>query len=380
MTKLRYGMIGGDLTSFIGNVHRSALRLDPRVELVCGCFSRDIEKSAECGESVGISRDRIYTDWREMVKAETAKGEEKIDFVTVCTPNHIHYEVSKAFLLAGINVVCEKPLCFEVSEAEELCAIAEEKGLVFAVMYTYTGYNMIKVMRQMIRRGDIGEIISVNAVYAQNCFLNELYRSESTNDKKWRTDPRFSGIGNTIGDIGVHAQNLVGYVTGLKIKRLCATVDRFGKQLDYNDNVLVEYENGVHGAYWCSQVAAGKQNGLSVGIYGTKGAIEWHQQYPDYLRFTRHDEPTQILSRGGSYLDVAAAQGSRIPAGHPEGYICAYADTYRNIANLLVKRKEGTQPTEEDLDFQTGRDGCESVRFIHAVIRSGDNASMWVGL
>lgn len=378
--KLTCGMVGGDLSSFIGNVHRCAMQLDPRVRLVSGCFSRHADKNAACGEQFDIDPSRLYTDWREMAKAEAARGEDKIDFVSVCTPNYVHYEVCREFLLAGVNVVCEKPLCFEISEAEELCRLAKERGLVFAVTYTYTGYNMVKVMRQMIARGDIGDIVSVSAEYVQDWLLDELSHEGDVNASIWRTDPKFTGIGNTVGDIGTHIENIVHYLTGLRIKRLCATVDRYGKKLDYNDNILVEYENGVHGSYWCSQVTAGKLNGLKVGIFGTKGALEWEQHYPDYVRFTSHGEAPQTLSKGCAFLDVPARAGARLPSGHPEGFYCAFANIYRNIATTLIKRKAGETPTEDDLDFQTVENGLDGVKFVHAVIESGNRDSAWVKL
>lgn len=380
MKRLKYGMIGGDLQSFIGNVHRSAISLDPRVKLVSGCFSRKDEKNKACGDTFGIDPSRLFTDWREMLRHEQTLGEDKIDFVSVCTPNHLHYEVCKAFLLADINVVCEKPLCFEIAEAEELMAIAKERDLVFAVTYTYTGYNMVKVMRQMIQRGDIGEIVSVNAEYVQDWLLNELSSKENVNAGIWRTDPKFTGIANSVGDIGTHMENIVHYVTGLEIKRLCATVDRYGKRLDYNDNILIEYTNGVHGNYWCSQVAAGKLNGLKLRVYGTEGALEWEQHYPDYLLYTKRGEAPRTLSKGCAYLNVPAAAGKRIPSGHPEGFYCAFGNIYRNIASTIIKRKAGEIPTEDDLDFQTVAAGLAGVKFIHAVIESGDNDSKWVSM
>lgn len=377
--KIRYGMVGGDLNSLIGGVHRAALRMDFRAELVCGCFSRNIEKNRACGAEFDIAEDRLYVDWREMIQAESSR-EDRLDFVIVCTPNHIHYAVCKELLLAGINVVCEKPLCFEIAEAEELCALAKEKNLVFGITYTYTGYNMVKIAKQMIARGDIGEIVSVSAEYVQDWLLDEINRDEETNANIWRTDPHFTGIANSVGDIGTHMENMIHYVTGLEIKRLCATVDRFGKRLDYNDNILVEYENGVHGAYWCSQVAAGKMNGHKFRIYGTKGAIEWEQHYPDYLRFTKHGEAPRMLSKGCSYLDVPVAANNRIPGGHPEGFFCAYANIYKNIVTTIQKKKLGVEPDAEDLDFPKAEDGLGGVKFIHAVIESGDNDSKWVYL
>lgn len=377
MDRLNYGMVGGDLKSFIGNVHRQANALDPRVRLVSGCFSRHEDKNNECGETFGVDPSRLYTDWRDMVKAESLR-EDRIDFVSVCTPNHLHYEVCKAFLEIGVNVVCEKPLCFEVREAEELAEIARERGLVFAVTYTYTGYAMIKVMRDMIARGDIGRIVSVNAEYVQDWLLDELSRKDDSNAAIWRTDPKFTGIANSVGDIGTHMENIVRYVTGLKISRLCATVDRYGKKLDYNDNILVEYSNGVHGSYWCCQVAAGKLNGLRFGIYGTEGALEWEQHYPDYVRFTKRGEAPRTISRGCGYLDVPAADNSRLPGGHPEGFYCAFGNIYRNVVSTIIKKKKGETPTARDLDFQTVEDGLDGVRFVHAVIESGDADSKWV--
>lgn len=377
---LRYGMVGGDLKSFIGGVHRTAIRLDPGVELVCGCFSRDEGKNSECGRAYGVSDERLYTDWRKMLEAESARGEDKIDFVTICTPNHLHYEVCKAFLQAGINVVCEKPLCFEIAEAEELRDLAKEKDLVFGVLYTYTGYNMVKVMREMVQRGDIGEIVAIHGRYAQGWLLDELQHDEGSNENVWRTDPARSGISNAIGDIGTHLEYIIHYITGLEIKRLCATVDRYGKKLDYNNSVLVEYDNGVHGCYWVSQIAAGQLNGLKFGIYGTEGSLEWEHHYPEFATYTKRGQAPQTICRGAAYLNTEATENIRIPAGHPEGFYCAFANIYRNIVNTIAKKKNGETPNANDLDFPTAEAGVEGVKFVHAVIKSGDNGSAWVEL
>jgi len=380
MSIIRYGMVGGGLDSFIGNVHRSAVNLDTRAVLTCGCFSRDENKNNKCGEALNISREHLYTDWKEMAFEEGKKGKDAIDFVSVCTPNHIHFAVCKEFLLNGINVVCEKPLCFEIEEAKELCRIAKEQNLLFAVTYTYTGYTMVKIMKQMIERGDIGKIVSINAEYAQDWLLSELQKADTVNPEIWRTNPEYTGIGNSIGDIGTHVENIVHYVTGLNIKRLCATVDRFGKSLDYNDNILVEYTNGVHGNYWCTQVAAGRMNGLKIGIYGDKGSLEWEQHYPDYVKFSKSGEATMTLSRGCSYLDVPAADNSRIPGGHPEGFYCAFANIYRNIITALIDIKDHGQIDFDVYDFPKVEDGLAGVRFVHAVIFSGDHNSCWVDM
>lgn len=377
---LKYGMVGGDLHSFIGGVHRTALRMDPGVELVCGCFSRNAEKNNACGEVYGVDQSRLYSDWQAMLEAECARTEDRIDFVTICTPNYMHYEVCKAYLLAGIHVVCEKPLCFEIAEAEELDCIAKEKNLVFGVLYTYTGYNMVKVIREMIVRGDIGQIVAVHGRYAQNWLIDELSRPEESNEAVWRTDPKYSGASNAIGDIGTHLEYIVHYVTGMTIKRLCATVDCYGKKLDFNDSILVEYDNGVHGVYWVSQVAAGQINGLKFGIYGTEGSLEWEQHFPDYAVYTKRGQAPQTICRGAAYLNCEMNVNVRIPTGHPEGFYCAFANIYRNIVRTIEKKKIGVKPDKNDLDFPTAEAGIEGVKFIHAVIKSGRNGSKWVNI
>lgn len=263
--ELRYGMVGGSVYAFIGEVHRKAIAFDPRAELVCGCFSNIPSENEDTAKAYGIDPGRMYADYKEMAKAEAAR-EDGIDFVSICTPNFLHYEIAKEFLLAGINVVCEKPLCFEVAQAEELEALAKEKDLLFAVTYTYPGYTMSRVMKDMIAAGKIGKIAAVNAEYVQDWLINELEPQEGAKENLsvWRKDPKFSGISNCVGDIGTHIEAYVNYVTGLKIKRLAATTNKYGHALDLNANILVEYDNGVNGAYWCSQIAAGHYNGLVV--------------------------------------------------------------------------------------------------------------------
>ena len=305
---IRYGMVGGGMKALIGEVHRKALKFDNRVELVAGCFSSHADRNAEVGVEYGLDPARIYANYEEMAKAEAAR-EDGIDFVSVVTPNNTHYAVCKAFLEAGIHVVCEKPLCFTVEQAEELEALSREKGLLFGVTYTYTGYVMSKVMKEMIAEGKIGKVVSVNAEYAQDWLLGELATGNNTqtNIAVWRTDPAVSGAANCVGDIGTHIENYVHYVTGLKIKRLIATTNKYGKALDLNANIIVEYENGVNGAYWCSQVAAGHYNGLAVRVYGDKGALEWAQEDPEHLRYTPMDGATQVLARGTGCIKEKAA-------------------------------------------------------------------------
>ena len=374
---IRYGMVGGGMKALIGEVHRKALKFDNRVELVAGCFSSHADRNAEVGVEYGLDPARVYANYEEMAKAEAAR-EDGIDFVSVVTPNNTHYAVCKAFLEAGINVVCEKPLCFTVEQAEELEALSREKGLLFGVTYTYTGYVMSKVMKEMIAEGKIGKVVSVNAEYAQDWLLGELATGNNTqtNIAVWRTDPAVSGAANCVGDIGTHIENYVHYVTGLKIKRLVATTNKYGKALDLNANIIVEYENGVNGAYWCSQVAAGHYNGLAVRVYGDKGALEWAQEDPEHLRYTPMDGATQLLARGtGCIKEKAAAQG-RLPSGHPEGLVTAFANIYRNYVSALVAKKNGADA--EVYDYPRVEDGVNGVRFVKAVVESAANGSTWV--
>ena len=375
MERIKYGMVGGDLKALIGEVHRKGIAFDPRAELVCGCFSAVDELNLECAEYYNVDRERVYFDYKDMIAHEA----DKIDFVSICTPNFVHYEISKAFLEAGVNVMCEKPLCFTVEEAEELSALAKEKNLLFAVNYCYSGYPMAKVMKEMIAQGEIGDVISVIGEYSAGCFLNVLHEEGKTS-KFWRSDPKFSGISNTLADDGTHIEHFVNYVTGLKVKRVAATVDRFGKALDFNDNILVEYDNGTHGAYWFSQVACGKSNEMVFRVYGTEGAMEWYQVRPDEVIFNKRGEATRILSRAGAGMspEAVAKAGFRIPFGHPEGYSVAEANIYRAFLSAVLKKKTGEPLTEADLDFPNVDTGVSGVKFVHAVIESGDNDSKWV--
>ena len=376
---IRYGMVGGGMKALIGEVHRKALKFDNRVELVAGCFSSHADRNAEVGVEYGLDPARVYANYAEMAKAEAAR-EDGIDFVSVVTPNNTHYAVCKAFLEAGINVVCEKPLCFTVEQAEELQKLSREKGLLFGVTYTYTGYVMSKVMKEMIAEGKIGKVVSVNAEYAQDWLLGELATGNNTqtNIAVWRTDPAVSGAANCVGDIGTHIENYVHYVTGLKIKCLLATTNKYGKALDLNANIIVEYENGVNGAYWCSQVAAGHYNGLVARVYGDKGALEWVQEDPEHLRYTPVDGPTQVLARGTGCVKEKAAATGRLPSGHPEGIYVAFANIYRNYVSALIARKNGEDAA--GYDFPTVEDGVSGVRFIQAVVDSAASNAAWVEL
>ena len=377
--KITYGMVGGALSAFIGQVHRKAIALDPRAQVVAGCFTQRAEANRATGEFLGLDADRVYDDFATMAEREAARPD-GIDAVCITTPNNTHYAIAKAFLEHGIHVVCEKPLCFTVAEAEELVHLARTKDLVFAVTYTYAGYVMAKVMKEMIAAGKIGRIVAVNAEYAQDWLLDDLSDdpSASLDLSVWRKDPAIAGAANCVGDIGTHIEYLVHYLTGLTITRLLATTNHYGKPLDLNANMIVEYDNGANGAYWCSQIAAGNLNGLRVRIYGDQGSLEWEQHYPDYVRYTPKGAPTQTLSRGCGYITEKAGALSQLPAGHPEGLIIAFANIYSSVTTTLLKRRAGEVPDQADLDFPQVEDGASGVRFVSAVVQSAAQGSIWV--
>ena len=377
---VRYGMVGGDNQAFIGKVHRRAIRFDERSRLVAGCFSASSEsKNRETGEVLGLDPQRVYAGYAEMARQEALRGD-GIDFVSIVTPNVTHYEIAKTFLENGIHVMCEKPLCFTVAQAEELKALSEEKGLLFGVNYSYTGYVLAKVMREMVQEGKIGKVINVNAEYPQEWLLDDLHPVPGQELKLsvWRKDPAVAGISNCVGDIGTHIENFVHYVTGLNIKRLLAVTNHFGQPLDLNANILVEYDNGANGAYWCSQVAAGTLNALAVRIYGDEGSLEWQQEHPDFVRYTPRWEAPRLLTRGNGYLKEKAAAYSQLPTGHPEGLHVAFANLYMNFITAVLKHKEGADTS--NIDFPRAVDGLNGVKFVHAVVESAANNAKWVEL
>jgi predicted dehydrogenase len=377
--RLRYGQVGGDIKAFIGNVHRQAIAIDPRAELVAGAFSIDPDLHEQTADLYHIAKDRRYTDYNVMAEEES-KRPNGIDFVSICVPNFLHYKVAKTFLEHGINVVCEKPLCFTEEEANELVALAKKKHLVFAITYTYTGYTMVKVAKEMVEKGLIGDIVSVNVEYIQDWLTSSLdpKNQKATTLSVWRADPKYSGISNCIGDIGTHAENIVHYVTGLNIKRMVCTTDTYGMALDLNANMILEYDGGVHGALWCSQVALGHYNGLTLRVYGSKGSLEWCQEYPDDLKFTPLGKAEELIKRGsGASKEFEAGNLSRLPVGHPEGLTMAFANIYRNVITTILKMKNGETPTKADLDFQTVVEGADGVHFIHKAIESAKKGG-WV--
>ncbi len=376
--KPRYGMVGGGPGAFIGDVHRRALGLDGKAVLAAGCFSTDYGNTLATGRELGLDQGRLYKTYEEMAEAESAR-EDGIDFAVIVTPNHVHYGAAKAFLNRGIHVVCDKPLTFEVHEARDLAETAEAGNLLFGVTYTYTGYPMARQAREMIRNGDLGAVRFVNAEYPQDWLATRL---EETGQKQaeWRNDPARTGKSNCVGDIGSHIENMVSFMTGLRIKKLCARLDTFveGRPLDDNATIMVEYEGGAKGLYWSSQIAVGHDNGLRVRIYGEKGGLEFAQENPNYLRVSHLDRPTEIISRGRDGLYPEAEKFSRLPSGHPEGYFEAFANIYSAFVEALIKVKGGAEAAGCGQDFPGVRAGLEGVRFIGKCVESSAKGAVWV--
>jgi predicted dehydrogenase len=373
-------MVGGGQGSFIGEVHRKAIALDGYATCVAGCFSRNYENTLATGNTLEISKDRLYKDFNEMVQKE-ARRADPVDFVVIVTPNVQHYAITKAFLQEGIPVVCDKPFTITVEEAEELTALATQKGLLCAITYTYTGYPAVKQVREMLRHGDIGMIRFINAEYPQG-WLAASAEKGGNKQAAWRMDPQLAGKSCCVGDIGSHIENMISYITGMKISRLCARLDSFGpgRTLDDNATIMVEYTGGAKGVYWSSQIAIGNDNGLRFRIFGTKGTIEWWQEDPDHITLSMLGEPTQTLSRGRDTFYPAAQAYSRIPAGHPEGYIEAFANVYKAYIQALSKQKAKQALTESDLDFPSFQMGIDGVRFIDACVESSRKGVVWVQL
>jgi len=375
---LRYGMIGGGRGAFIGGVHRQAIAMDGLASLTAGCFSTDFGNTLETGTSLGLPRERLYRNYRAMIAAE-ARRDDGIDFLVVTTPNRLHYPVAKFALEHGIHVMCEKPLATSLPQARALGALAKRKRLLFGVAYAYTGYPIVRHMREMVARGDLGAIRFVAAEYPQEWLATPLERT-GQKQAAWRADPRQAGVSNCVGDIGSHIENIVSHVAGLEIRTLLARLDRTvkGRALDDNASILVEYTGGARGIYWASQIAVGKDNGLRLRIYGEKAAIEWAQETPNYCEVAHVGGPVVRLSRGRDAMCPAAQRMSRIPAGHPEGYYEAFANIYAAFAAALNKVKAGQPPAPEDPDFPDVDDGIRGVRFIERCVASSRKGASWV--
>ncbi len=375
---LSYGMVGGGAGAFIGDVHRKAIGLDGLAKLAAGSFSKDPANTQTTGRSLGVAMDRCYPDYETMAASESGRPD-GIDFVVIVTPNATHYPIAKAFLEKGINVVCDKPLTFEVAEAEELSSLAKRKNLLFCVTYTYTGYPAVKQAREMIKRGELGDLRFVNAEYPQEWLATPVER-EGSKQASWRSDPKQSGKSNCVGDIGSHVENLVAYMTGLEIVSLCARLDSFvpGRVLDDNASILLNYKGGAKGLYWSSQIAIGYDNALRVRVFGSKGSLQWSQENPNYLVFSRLGQPSETLSRGRDAFHSQAQAYSRIPAGHPEGYFEAFANIYKTFAAALAKKKAGQALSSDDLDFPGVEAGISGVRFIGKAVESSRKGAVWL--
>ncbi len=377
--KLRMGMVGGGRESFIGAVHFKGATMDGRVELVAGALSSTPEKAKLSARDLHIPEGRSYGHWKEMLEAECAlPEEERLDFVSVVTPNHLHYSMAKAFVEAGFNVVLDKPMVHSSEEAASLIDTVEKAGVVFAVTYNYTGYPMVKQARHMVRQGMLGKIQKVIVEYSQSWLLTKL---EETGHKQadWRTDPERAGLGGAIGDIGTHAENLMTTITGLELDEICAETTSFvpGRLLDDDSMVLLRFTSGAKGFLTASQISAGYENNLNIRVFGTKGSLTWHQEHPNYLTYAPAEEPVQILSRGNDYLCEAAQRAARLPWGHPEAFFEAFANIYVNATDTMRARIVGAEPTELELDYPTVYDGARGVFFVERVVASGKSDKKW---
>lgn len=378
-TKLRMGMIGGGLDAFIGAIHRLALNMDGLIELSCGALSINPEIAVKSGKALFLPENRIYTNYEEMIKKESEMPEDKrIHFVSIVTPNFAHFAPAMMALDHGFNVVIEKPMTFTLDEAKQLQQKVQETGLLLCLTHTYTGYPMVKQARKMIADGVLGQTRKVWVEYPQG-WLSKLSEREGNAQAAWRTDPSKSGKAGAMGDIGTHAANLAEYITGQQITKLCADINVVvpNRMLDDDGAVLLKFDQGASGVLIASQVAAGEENALKIKIYGEKGGLEWHQHEPNTLLVKWYDQPTQIYRAGSGYLDDVAKKNCRTPGGHPEGYLEAFANIYRNFAWALQAKLNGEDVQAEDYDFPNVNDGIRGMAFIDNVIASGQSDQKW---
>jgi predicted dehydrogenase len=382
MKVLKMGLVGGGIGAFIGAVHRAAARLDGGVEIVAGALTSDAARAQEHGRALGLAPERVYGSYREMIAAEKAlpKGE-RIDFVSICTPNNTHYPIAKAFLEAGFSVMCEKPMTFTAAEADDLFALVKKTRLTFGLMHTYTGYPMVKLARDMVKAGDLGRIRKVVVQYPQGW----LFKPAAAENRQaaWRTDPARSGRAGCMGDIGTHAANLAEFITGLKITEVLADLTTFvkGRRLDDDGNVLFHMEKGAKGVLTASQISPGEENDLHIWVYGEKKALAWYQENPNYLRVFDQEAPEQVWKRGNAYVgakSASAARCTRTPSGHPEAFLEAFANNYRNFCDTIRARAAGRKPTALELDFPGAADGVRGMKFIDAVCESSARGNVWV--
>lgn len=370
--KIRYAMVGGGPGAFIGGVHRMAAELDGLWELTGGAFSSDAERSAAQGRALHLDPARVHGSWQQLIEAEAERpADERIDAVSIVTPNHLHYPIADLSLEAGFHVVCDKPMTITLEDAESLCSQVDRTGRVFALTHNYTGYPMVKQARHMARGGDLGEIRKIVVEYPQG-WLSTLLEDTGQKQAEWRADPDRAGISSALGDIGTHCENLVHYVTGLEMEELFADLGTVvkGRAMEDDASLLLRYRGGARGILYASQVSIGEENALKLRVYGTRAALEWRQEEPNLLFVRYPDRPGQIYKRGNGYLCEAALRAGRLPPGHPEGFIEAFANIYSNAGRTIAARLAGDEPDPLDLDFPTVFDGARGVHFIHAAVES----------
>lgn len=380
--KIRMGMIGGGTGAFIGAVHRMAAALDQQIVLVCGAFSSDPEKSAQTGAQLYLPADRVYGSFKEMLEKESMLPEnQRMELVSIVTPNHMHFEPAMLAIQMGFHVICDKPLAFDIEQAYALRDIVKASDRIFALTHNYTGYPMVKQAKHMVSSGALGKIRKVVTEYPQG-WLSNYIEGEGQKQASWRTDPSKSGIAGSMGDIGTHAENLTEYITGLSITALCADISILveGRKLDDDGNVLLRFNNGARGILYASQISAGEENNLRMRVYGEYGGLEWSQMEPNTLVVRWSDKPVQIFRAGGPDLCSAAQAHTRLPSGHPEGYIEAFANIYRNVAMAIMAKREGKSIDPLYNDFPGIDDGVRGMEFIYKVIESGKSDSKWISM
>lgn len=378
---LRYGMVGGGPDAFIGAVHRSAAALDGEMKLVAGAFSSSPEKSKRQGEDLHLTPDRVYETYKVMAEREAARpADERLDFVSIVTPNFLHHDIATTFIEKGFHVVCDKPVTTTLEDAEDLCRRVEENEVVFALTHNYSGYPMVKQARALVEEGALGSLRKIVVEYPQG-WLAQRLEEEGNKQAIWRTDPEKAGAG-ALGDIGTHAEHLARYVTGLGIERMCADVGSVvdGRNIDDDASILLRFEGGVRGLLHCSQISAGEENNLRLQVYGTEAGLDWRQEDPHRLRLLTDingDQPQQVYTHGRAYLDESVQPFIRTPQGHPEGFIEAFANIYRSAGRTIAARETGREPEPHDLDFPTVQDGAIGVHFIEKALES-DRKEAWV--
>ena len=371
-------MIGGGKNAFIGAVHRIAANIDGLIELCCGALSSNPENAKISGKELFLAEDRAYTSYKEMFEAESKlPADVRMQFVSIVTPNHLHFEPAMLALEHGFNVMIDKPITFTLEEAKALQKKVEETGLTLALTHTYSAYPMVKQAKAMVKNGEFGKIRKVCVNYPQGWLSTAT--GDDNKQAAWRTDPSRSGISGCMGDIGTHAAQLAEYISGLQITKMCADLNIVvdGRALDDDGNVLLKFDNGANGLLMASQIAAGEENALRINVYGEKGSLEWHQMEPNTLLVKWLDQPTQIYRTGNGYLHSIAAHNTRTPSGHPEGYLEAFANIYRNFALTLNAKLNGETPSEEMLDFPTAKDGVRGMAFIENVVASSKSEQKW---